>query len=164
MADADPGAFQQLDPALEQRIQQSQNDILTNIDTLLTSRFAMFEQRISSSQRDISDSQLAKIQQNILSNDSYTFKRKRNEEQFKANVRVIDKLREADSHLTDSLSQNTAESTVSAKARVSEVIGLKDKILADIQDTGLAHQTFPFLASKMAEYIMKSKSDNMVSK
>ena len=37
------------------------------------------------------------------------------------------------------------------------VIGLKDKILADIQDTGLAHQTFPFLASKMAEYIMKSK-------
>ena len=44
------------------------------------------------------------------------------------------------------------------------VIGLKDKILADIQDTGLAHQTFPFLASKMAEYIMKSKSDNTVSK
>ena len=44
------------------------------------------------------------------------------------------------------------------------VIALKDKILADIQDTGLAHQTFPFLASKMAEYIMKSKSDNTVSK
>ena len=124
MADVDPGAFQQLDPAVEQRIQQSQNDILTNIDTLLTSRFAMFEQRISSSQRDISDSQLAKIQQNILSNDSCTFKRKGNEEQFKANVRVIDKLREADSHLTDSLSQNTAESTVSAKARVSEGIDI----------------------------------------
>ena len=96
MADADPGAFQQLDPAIEQRIQQSQNDIHTNIDTLLTSRFAMFEQRISSSQRDISDSQLAKIQQNILSNDSYTFKGKGNEEQLKANVRVIYKLREAD--------------------------------------------------------------------
>ena len=44
------------------------------------------------------------------------------------------------------------------------VIGLKNKILADIQDTGLAHQTFPFLASKMAEYIIKSKSDKTVSK
>ena len=91
---------------------------------LLTSRFAMFEQRISSSQRDISDSQLAKIQQNILSNDSYIFKRKRNEEQFKAKVRVIDKLREPDSHLTDSLSQNISESTVLAKARVSEGIDI----------------------------------------
>ena len=141
MADADPGAFQQLDPAVEQRIQQSQNDILTNIDTLLTSRFAMFEQRISSSQRDISDSQLSKIQQNILSNDSYTFKRKGNEEQFKANVRVIDKLREADSHLTDSLSQNTAESTVLAKARVSEGIDIlkhRQKLikLADSSELG----------------------------
>ena len=124
MADAEPGAFQQLDAAIEQKIQQSQNDILTNIDMLLTSRFAMFEQRISSSQRDISDSHLAKIQQNILSKDSYTFKRKGTEEQFKAKVQVIDKLREPDSHLTDSLSQNTSESMVSAKARVSEGIDI----------------------------------------
>ena len=138
MADADPGTLQQLDPAVEQRIQQSQNDILTNIDTLLTSRFAMFEQRISSSQRDISDSQLAKIQQNI---DSYTFKRKGNEEQFKANVRVIDKLREADSHLTDALSQNTAESVVLTKTRVSkgiDILNHKQKLikLADSSELG----------------------------
>ena len=80
----------------------------------------MFEQRTSSSQRDISDSQFAKIQQNILSNDSYTFKKKGNEEQFKAKVQVIDKLREANSHLTDSLSQSNSESTASAKVRASE--------------------------------------------
>ena len=85
----------------------------------------MFEQRISFSHRDILDSQLANIQQNILCNDSYTCKRKGNKEQFKANLRIIDKLlREADSHLTESLSQNTlsAESTVLAKDRVSESI------------------------------------------
>ena len=73
------------------------------------------------------DSQLANIQQNILCNDSYTLKRKGNEEQFKANVSVIDKLlHEADSHLTDFLSQNTlsAELTVLAKALVSEGIDI----------------------------------------
>ena len=74
---------------------------------LLTSRFAiyMFEQRISSFQRDISDSQVAKIQQNILCNDSYTFKRIGKKEQFKANMCLIDKLRKADSHLTESVSE-----------------------------------------------------------
>ena len=40
----------------------------------------------------------------------------------------------------------------------------RKKIITDKHGTSLAHQTFLFLASKMAEYIMKSKSDNTVSK
>ena len=79
---------------------------------LISSKLAFFEQKISSTQREISDSQLAKIQQNILLNDTYSFKRKGNEEQFKSNVRVLDKLREADSHLKDDLTTHYDESTI----------------------------------------------------
>ncbi|MCG8049359.1 MAG: zinc finger domain-containing protein [Candidatus Thiodiazotropha endolucinida] len=138
---SEAGPSHEVDPALEQRIQQSQNDILSNIDRLISTKLASFEQKISSSQRDISDSQFAKIQQNILLNDSYSFKRKGNEEQFKANVRVLDKLREADSHLKDSLILQYDESVVSAKTRITEGIDIlnhRQKLvkLADSSELG----------------------------
>ena len=120
----DAGPSRELDPFLEQRILRSQNDVSSNIDVLISSKLASFEQKISSTQKEISDSQLAKIQQKILLNDSYSFKRKGNEEQFKSNIRVPDKLREADSHLKDALTTHYDESTTAAKTKISEGIDI----------------------------------------
>ncbi|MEW8548152.1 MAG: reverse transcriptase domain-containing protein [Candidatus Thiodiazotropha sp.] len=137
----DAGPSQEVDSAVEQRILRSQNEVLSGIDVLISSKLASFEQKISSTQRDISESQLAKIQQNILLNDSYSFKRKGNEEQFKSNVRVLDKLREADSHLKDALTTHYDESTIAAKTRISEGIDIlihRQKLvkLADSSELG----------------------------
>ncbi len=47
-------------------------------DGLISSKFYSFENRISETQKDISESQLVKIQQNMLTNDSYIFKHSSN--------------------------------------------------------------------------------------
>lgn len=43
-------------------------------------------------------------------------------------------------------------------------LGLKDRILSDVRDAGLFHSTFPYLATRMTDFLLKSKSDNTVSK
>ena len=72
------------------------NELMSQIDTLISSKFASLEDRMTSAQKNIADSQLSKIKEDILSNDSYVFKRKSCEDQFKFNVKVSSKLRDAD--------------------------------------------------------------------
>ena len=72
------------------------NQLISQIDTLISSRLASFEDRITTAQKNIADSQLSKIKEDILSDDSYVFKRKNCEDQFKFNVKVSSKLRLAD--------------------------------------------------------------------
>ena len=137
----DAGPSRELDPVLKQRILRSQNDVLSNFDVLMSSKLVFLEQKISSTQREISDSQFAKIQQNILLNGSYSFKRKGNEEQFKSKFRVLDKLREADSNLKDSLTTHYDESITVAKTKISagiDILNHRQKLvkLADSSKLG----------------------------
>ena len=52
----------------------SENRLLSKMEDLLSSRLKSFEQKISKSQRQISDTQLTKIQQNFVSNHSHICK------------------------------------------------------------------------------------------
>ena len=72
------------------------NELMSQIDTLISSKFASLEDRMTTAQKSIADSQLSKIKEDILSNDSYVLKRKSCEDQFKFNVKVSSKLRDAD--------------------------------------------------------------------
>ena len=72
------------------------NELMSKIDTLNSSKFASLEGRMTTAQKNIADSHLSKIKEDILSNDSYVFKRKSCEDQFKFNVKVSSKLRDAD--------------------------------------------------------------------
>ena len=70
----------------------SQAALLDKIDGLISTKFAVFESRVSDTHRQISDTQLSKIECNILNNDSYRFKRKSCEDQYNFNVKVATKL------------------------------------------------------------------------
>jgi len=100
----------------------SENRLLSKMEDLLSSRLKSFEQKISESQRQISDTQLTKIQQNFVSNDNFTFKKKGNEEQFKVNVRILGSLREADGHLTQLADSHESDRAEAARRSIKDGI------------------------------------------
>ena len=72
------------------------NVIMSRLDDLISSKLACMEDRMTANQKAIADSQISKMKEDILSNDSYVFKRKSCEDQFKFNNKLSTKLREAD--------------------------------------------------------------------
>ena len=88
-----------IDERIRQVVVGSQTALMDKLDNLISSKLANFETKISESQRQISDSQLNKIQENILCNDNYAFKRKSCEDQFKFNLKVVGKLKDAEARL-----------------------------------------------------------------
>ena len=70
-----------IEDRVNQAVAGSQAALLDKIDRLISTKFAVFESRVSDTQRQISDTQLSKIECNILNNDSYRFKRKSCEDQ-----------------------------------------------------------------------------------
>ena len=44
------------------------------------------------------------------------------------------------------------------------VLGFEDRIMCKVQDAGILHNSFPYLASRMADFLLRSRSDSMVSK
>ena len=88
-----------IDERIRQAVVGSQTALMDKLDNLISSKLANFETKISESQRQISDSQLNKIQENILCNDNYAFKRKSCEDQFKFNLKVVGKLKDAEARL-----------------------------------------------------------------
>ena len=55
----------------------------------ISDKFKVFESRIGDNQRELSDNQLSKIQQNILSNENYQFKKKSCVDQFKYTLELL---------------------------------------------------------------------------
>ena len=72
------------------------NEIMSHLDQLILSKLACLEDRMTSTQKSIADSQLSKMKEDMLSNDNYVFKRKSCEDQFKFNVKLSSKLRDAE--------------------------------------------------------------------
>ncbi|XP_060585380.1 uncharacterized protein LOC132741266 [Ruditapes philippinarum] len=78
-----------------------EHDIMDRIEDLMSSKLASMEERILKSQKAISDTQISKIQQDILQNDNYVFKRKSCEDQLKFNVKVSNALKETASKVNE---------------------------------------------------------------
>ena len=91
---------EQIGERVQQEVQQavanSQKDLMEQISGLITSKFGTFEAKFSENQKELSEFQLNKIQQNILSNENYQFKKKSCEDQFKFNSKIMGKLRDAE--------------------------------------------------------------------
>ncbi|XP_063952223.1 uncharacterized protein LOC135153491 [Lytechinus pictus] len=117
------------------KIRESQAGLLTQLDTLITNKLGAFQQRISDTQRDLSEAQIAKIED--MSKDQYKFRKRGNEEQYKVNVKVTRKLKEADAILKDDDITGKAE----AQLKISEGIQIlehRQKLIkiADSSDGG----------------------------
>lgn len=89
---------------------------------------------MTTAQKNIADSQLSKIKEDILSNDSYVFKRKSCEDQFKFNVKVSSKLRDADV----SVKNGDAGAACSSISEGLDLISNRQKLirLADSSELG----------------------------
>ena len=124
-----------IDERVKQAVASSQTALLSKLDSLISSKFTCFETKISDVQKDLSESQLAKIQQNILANDSYTFKRKSCEDQFKFNAKVATKLREAETSVTNLKDVPQAINSISEGINL---INHRQKLIrmADVSESG----------------------------
>ena len=65
-----------MDPGEESRPSGSlvNNELMSQLDQLVSSKLVSFESRITDTQTNIEDSQLGKIKEDMLTNDNYVFK------------------------------------------------------------------------------------------
>lgn len=97
-------------------VSQVHGTLLENFEQLVSSKLESFHEKISENQKNLADSQLSKIKSNILSNDGYSFKRKSCEDQYKFNVKVLDKIQDAEAHLDKA----GDSASIAAKEKISE--------------------------------------------
>ncbi|CAC5409079.1 unnamed protein product [Mytilus coruscus] len=97
-------------------VQNTQEQLLDNMTTLLESRLDGFQRRIQENQKSLSDTQIAKIDDSLL--DTYKFRKRGNEEQYKHNHKVFVKMREATTEMeADNISQTNINN---AKRKITE--------------------------------------------
>ncbi|CAG2191736.1 unnamed protein product [Mytilus edulis] len=126
-----------IDRKIKDAMSQNQNEILQSIDRLMSSRLDTFQRSVHETQRQLSETQMSKIQQ--MNTENYVFKRKGNEEQFKVNTKIANKMKEARSILTES--QDNNESTEGAMRNICEgldILNHRQKLikLADQSENG----------------------------
>ena len=102
-----------------EQVKETHTRLLTKLDELITAKLSSFSQQINENQRILSDVQVAKIEQ--INNDKFKFTKKGNEEQFKANAKVEQKLKEADALLKE----DTEVRRVTTKAQDKIEEGMK---------------------------------------
>ena len=125
-----------MDPSEESRPSGSvvNNELMSQLDQLISSKLVSFKSRITAKQKNIADSQLSKKKEEMLTKDKYVFKRKSCEDQFKFNVKLSTKLKDADSAVKSG-------DAVAASETISEGLDLlsnRQKVirLADSSDLG----------------------------
>ena len=122
---------------VKQAVTSSQNDLLAKITTVMDSKLSTFQTNIQQSQVELSETQICKMEETL--SDNYTFQRKGNENQFKHQVKVLSKLKEAKSQLESP--EFNLETLVNAKSRIEEGIDMikeRQKLikLADSSELG----------------------------
>ena len=122
---------------VKQAVTSSQNDLLAKITTVIDSKLSTFQTNIQQSQVELSETQICKMEETL--SDNYTFQRKGNENQFKHQVKVLSKLKEAKSQLESP--EFNLETLVNAKSRIEEGIDMikeRQKLikLADSSELG----------------------------
>jgi molecular chaperone DnaK (HSP70) len=97
-----------LNSLIKQRVEEAvtnvQTDMLKHMDRIITNRFDTFQKSVKENQRELSETDLAKIEE--MNSDNYVFKRKGNEEQFKINSKIANKMKEARGFLRDWIQTN----------------------------------------------------------
>ncbi|KAK3087671.1 hypothetical protein FSP39_008985 [Pinctada imbricata] len=116
-------------------MQQNQNQFLSDMKNVIQNQFERMEERVTNSQREMNDFQLKRLQS--LTNESYVFKRKGNEAQFKFNNEVKGRLDLADTCLKDNPEQGS-EKALSYISEGIELLNNRQKLvkLADMSDNG----------------------------
>ena len=131
----------QLTSLINQRVQEAvttaQNDMLQHMDQIIKNSFDTFQKTMNESQRQLSETQLAKIEE--MNSDNYVFRRKGNEEQFKVNSKVGNKMKEARCFLRED--PESTEQTQKAIRSISEgldILNHRQKLikLADQSENG----------------------------
>jgi hypothetical protein len=117
------------------RMSQDQNNLLSHMDKLLSRRLATFEEKIERTQKELAEMQSTKI--SSLSGLTHKFNKKGNEEQFKINVSILEKVESAHGKLQ----VPTAESVASASEDLGKgmaVLRHRQKLikLADSSELG----------------------------
>ena len=87
------------DPRLEECItrqvhldvKESQDNLLSHLDDLISTRLSAFQKQISSERRELSETQIPKIE--LQTSVFYTFKKTGNAKQYLSNAKVLDKLK-----------------------------------------------------------------------
>ncbi|VDI53418.1 Hypothetical predicted protein [Mytilus galloprovincialis] len=153
-------------------VQNTQEQLLNNMTTLLESRLDGFQRRIQENQKSLSDTQIAKIDENM--SDTYKFRKRGNEEQYKHNHKVFVKMREATTEMeADNMSQTNINN---AKRKITEgmdIIKNRQKLikLADSSDAGW-RVVAEYIANPLAEnsederkmYKAQSRADTKMKK
>ena len=113
---------------VQNAVKSTQDQLLNSLISLLDTRLDGFQRNIQDNQKDLSDTQLAKIDKNM--SDSYKFKKRENKEQHKHNQKVFIKIREASGQLdSDNLTQDNVSA---AKRKISEgmdLIKIRQKLI-----------------------------------
>ena len=87
-----------MDPSEESRPSGSlvNNELMSLLDQHISCKLVSFQSRMAAMQKNITDSKLSKIKEDMLTNDNYVIKRKSYEDQFKFNIKLSTKLKDAD--------------------------------------------------------------------
>ena len=109
--------------------------MMTEMKNLISSEMG----KISKQNQAIADKQLSKIEETL--SDSYKFKKKGNEEQFKHNTKVLSQMKEADDHLAKDMDQLTEQNVLNCREALSQgmtIVQQRQKMikLADSSDAG----------------------------
>lgn len=131
----------QLNSLITQRVREavreSQTEILHHMDTMIKSSFEKHTRETNENQRQLSESQLAKIEE--MNSDNYVFKRKGNEEQFKVNTKIANKMKEARCFLReDTDPSEPKEKAVRSISEGLDLLAHRQKLvkLADQSESG----------------------------
>ena len=123
------------------RVMATENDFLSKLDQLMSAKLEDFEHRVLGTQRQLSQTELTRIQQSIHPSETFTFQKKGNEEQSKVNIQVLEKLKVAEGHLKEAMDCGSSESVPTAQQKISEGIDIllhRQKLikLADSSENG----------------------------
>jgi hypothetical protein len=129
---------QQVRRVVEEAVSLMQGTLLDRLDTMIGARMDTMKTEVTTRQQSIADHQIEKINE-LKYQDSYNFKWKRNEEQYKVNARVGDTIREAQKELAVIKEQSeNAEKASKFLDKGTELIKHRQKLikLADSSDNG----------------------------
>lgn len=92
---------------VENTVKESQSAMLNRLGDLMTAKLTNFQQEMYESQKALSEVQVAKIE--LISTDTYKFNKKGNEEQFKINGKIGQKIKEAGVAVKENANEHALE-------------------------------------------------------
>ncbi|KAK3084685.1 hypothetical protein FSP39_017394 [Pinctada imbricata] len=117
---------------VHEAVAASQNSIMSEIRSLISTEMHKFGEK----QKEIADAQISKIESTMT--DSYKFKRRGNEEQYKHNQKVLNKLTETETLIQSEFEPQNLEKAKSTIAEGIDLVKHRQKLvkLADSSELG----------------------------